>query len=147
MQETWARSLGQKDPPEKEMASHSQGVLGQRSLVCYSPQGHKSLGHNLWTKPQPKFQPLKQSILHQPAGLHVIPSNARMFKVSEYPFAVSSAQVLSFLILDCWLPNVYPNHASKNHPHILHVVYWIFLYNVDLFVLLFITFPMQQKLC
>ena len=45
MQETWVRSLGQEDPLEKEMATHS--VLlpgkshGQRSLVDYSPWDRK----------------------------------------------------------------------------------------------------------
>ena len=46
MQETWVRSLGQEDPLEEEMATHS-GMLvlkkshGQRSLAGYSPWGHK----------------------------------------------------------------------------------------------------------
>ena len=45
MQETQVRSLGQDDPREKPMATHS--VLlpgesrGQRSTVGYSPWGHK----------------------------------------------------------------------------------------------------------
>ena len=45
MQETWVRSLGQEDPLEKEMATHS--VLlpgkshGQRSLIGDSPWGCK----------------------------------------------------------------------------------------------------------
>ena len=42
MQEVWVQSLGQEDPLEKEMATHSsilaQEIHGQRSLV----------GHNLW---------------------------------------------------------------------------------------------------
>ena len=42
MQETWVRSLGQKDPLEKAMATHSSILAwkfhGQRSLVGYSPQ-------------------------------------------------------------------------------------------------------------
>ena len=45
MQETWVRSLGREDPLEKEMATHSSTLawkfLGQRSLVGYSPWGHK----------------------------------------------------------------------------------------------------------
>ena len=42
MWETWDRSLGQEDPLEKGMATHS-GILGhgQRSLVDYSPWSHK----------------------------------------------------------------------------------------------------------
>ena len=48
MQETWVRSLGQEDPLEKELATHSSivawripGKNGQRSLVGYSPWGGK----------------------------------------------------------------------------------------------------------
>ena len=41
MQETWVRSLGQKDPLEKGMATHSVFLStefhGQRSLAGYSP--------------------------------------------------------------------------------------------------------------
>ena len=43
--ETWVGSLGQKDPLEKGMAIHSSilawRIHGQRSLVGYSPWGHK----------------------------------------------------------------------------------------------------------
>ena len=45
MWKTQVRSLGQEDPPEKEMATHSSilawRIHGQRSLVGYSPWGHK----------------------------------------------------------------------------------------------------------
>ena len=46
MQETWLQSLGRNDPLEKGMATHSSISLsgefcGQRSLVGYSPWGHK----------------------------------------------------------------------------------------------------------
>ena len=45
MQETQVRSLGWGDPLEKEMATHSNilawRIHGQRSLVGYSPWGHK----------------------------------------------------------------------------------------------------------
>ena len=41
MRETWVRSLGWEDPPEKEMAIHfsilPRESHGQRSLVGYSP--------------------------------------------------------------------------------------------------------------
>ena len=42
MQETWVRSLGQEDPLEKEMATHSS-ILAWRIpwVVGYSPQGRK----------------------------------------------------------------------------------------------------------
>ena len=49
IQEAQIRSLGQQDPLEKEMATHSSilawEIPGQRSLVGYSPWGHKS-----WTR-------------------------------------------------------------------------------------------------
>ena len=46
MQETWVWSLGGEDPLEKEMATHSRALLpgkshGPRSLLGYSPPGHK----------------------------------------------------------------------------------------------------------
>ena len=45
MQETWPQSLGWEDPLEQEMATHSRILAwkshGQRSLVDYSPWGHK----------------------------------------------------------------------------------------------------------
>ena len=47
MWETWVRSLGEEDPLEKEMATNSRILAGEshgrRSLVGYSPQGHKEL--------------------------------------------------------------------------------------------------------
>ena len=48
MQEMWILSLGQEEPLEKEMATHSSVLAwrshGQRSLAGYSPQGHKRVG-------------------------------------------------------------------------------------------------------
>ena len=42
MRKTWVRSLGLEDPLEKEMATHLPGEShGQRSLVGYSPRGHR----------------------------------------------------------------------------------------------------------
>ena len=60
MQETWVRSLGQEDPLEKEMATHSS-ILAWRipwmeepgELQSMEPQGVR---HNLATKPQHKTQ-------------------------------------------------------------------------------------------
>ena len=44
-QETWVLSPGREDPLEKGMATHSSVLAlkthGQRSLVGYSPWGHK----------------------------------------------------------------------------------------------------------
>ena len=46
-QETQVQSLGWEDPLDKEMATHSSilawEIHGQRSLVGYSPWGHKEL--------------------------------------------------------------------------------------------------------
>ena len=45
MQETGVQSLGQEDPLEKGMATHSSilawEIHGQKSLAGYSPLGHK----------------------------------------------------------------------------------------------------------
>ena len=47
LQETQVQSLGQEDPLEEGMATHSsilpEESHGQRSLVGYSPQGCKEL--------------------------------------------------------------------------------------------------------
>ena len=43
-QEMWVQSLGQEDPLEEEMATHSSGLVGkshgQRNLAGYSLWGH-----------------------------------------------------------------------------------------------------------
>ena len=42
MRETWVRPLGQEDPLEKEMATHSDTLAWKRRrLVGYSPWGRK----------------------------------------------------------------------------------------------------------
>ena len=45
VQETWVRFLGEEDPLEKEVATHSRFLPGrfhgQRSLASYSPWGHR----------------------------------------------------------------------------------------------------------
>ena len=55
-QETWIRSLGWEYPLEKEMEPTPVFLLGkshrQRSLVGYSPQGPKSVRHDLAIKQQ-----------------------------------------------------------------------------------------------
>ena len=49
VQETQVQSLGQEDPLEKRMATHSIILAGerQRSLVGYSPQGGKDTTEQL----------------------------------------------------------------------------------------------------
>ena len=56
MQETWIQSLGQGDPLEEEMATHSS-ILAWRIPWAEEPDGLQStglqrLGHNLGTKQQ-----------------------------------------------------------------------------------------------
>ena len=52
MQETWVRSLGQEDTPEKGMVTHSSILAGefhgQRKLAGYSPRGRKELDMTEW---------------------------------------------------------------------------------------------------
>ena len=48
IQETWVQSMGQEDPLEKRMATHSSILAWripwtERSLAGYSPWGHKEL--------------------------------------------------------------------------------------------------------
>ena len=51
-QETWVCSLGQEDPLEKELETYSSIIIwrihGQRSLVGYSPWGHKESDRTEW---------------------------------------------------------------------------------------------------
>ena len=51
MQKALVWSLGWEDTLEMEMATHSSILAGkpheQRSLVGYSPRGHKRVEHNL----------------------------------------------------------------------------------------------------
>ena len=59
-QETWVQSLGQEDPPEKEIATHSSILAwethGQRSLVGYGSWGRGRVGHDFVTKQPRQFQ-------------------------------------------------------------------------------------------
>ena len=52
MQGTWVRSLGREDSLKKEMSTHSSILAGKshgrRSLVSYSPWGHKELDVTEW---------------------------------------------------------------------------------------------------
>ena len=43
MQETWVQSLGQEDPMEKEMATHSS-ILAWKILWTEEPGGLQSMG-------------------------------------------------------------------------------------------------------
>ena len=56
IQETWVRSLGQEDPLEKEMATHSS-ILAWGIPPTEEPEGLQSMGlqgigHNLVTRQQ-----------------------------------------------------------------------------------------------
>ena len=58
-QEIWVQSLGEEDPLEKEMATHSSILAweshGQRCLVGYSVWGGKRVGRDLVTKQQQQY--------------------------------------------------------------------------------------------
>ena len=47
MQETWVRSLGQEDPLEKEMATHSN-ILAWKIPWIEEPGGLQSMGSHNW---------------------------------------------------------------------------------------------------
>ena len=48
-QETWVRSLGQEDPLEKEMATHSS-ILVWRIPWTEEPRGLQSMGSQSWAQ-------------------------------------------------------------------------------------------------
>ena len=56
VQGMWVQPLGQEDPLEKEISTHSSILAGkshgQRNLACYSPRGCIRVGHNLVSKQQ-----------------------------------------------------------------------------------------------
>ena len=56
MQKIHIQSQGREDPLEKKMAIHSDILVweihGQKSLVGYSPWGHKRVEHDSATKQQ-----------------------------------------------------------------------------------------------
>ena len=71
MQEKQIRSLGQEDPLETKMATHSRilawEIQWQRSLAGYSPRGRKRVGHDLATKErQPPHAALEQFLSVSP---------------------------------------------------------------------------------
>ena len=49
MRETWVQSLGQEDPLEKEMATHSS-ILAWRIPWMEEPGGLQSMGSQSWTR-------------------------------------------------------------------------------------------------
>ena len=76
MQETQVQPLGREDPL-KQIVTHSSILAweeshGQRSLEGYSPWSHKTVGHNLVTKPPPP--PLQPSST-LPAFFTLIPEH------------------------------------------------------------------------
>ena len=50
IQETWVRFLGQEDPLEKGMATHSS-LLAWRIPWTEEPAGYSLWGHKSWTRP------------------------------------------------------------------------------------------------
>ena len=66
MQETWVRSLGQKEPLEKEMATHSS-ILAWRIPWIKEPGGLQSMGH----KESDTIKQLSMHVFLQNWGIHV----------------------------------------------------------------------------
>ena len=71
-----ARSLGQEDPLEEEMATRSsilalEKIHEQRSLVGYSPWGHEELETT---------EQLSTQGQHDPISTFIIPSVAHLFQ-------------------------------------------------------------------
>ena len=72
MQEIWLQFLGQEDPLEKGVATHSSilawEISGQRSLVGCSPWGRKESDTTEWLSP------------HTPVSLHEL----RLFQIGSF---------------------------------------------------------------
>ena len=80
MQETWVQSLGQEDPLEKEMATHTS-ILAWRipqteELGRLQSMGVKRVGHSLvtntfthWTSSLQNFKKVNVSTLSHPSSM------------------------------------------------------------------------------
>ena len=83
MQETWVCSLGQEDPLEEGMATHSNTLayrvlLQTRSLVGYSSQGHTELDITDATKQQH----VPDTVLT--LSMHVIPGEYNQQQMNDF---------------------------------------------------------------
>ena len=81
MQETWVQSLGQKDPLEKEMATHSSilawNIPWRGTWQGTIHGGHKRVGHNLMTKQQ-QWMNSPRVILQSESGRQPEPSQGAL---------------------------------------------------------------------
>ena len=98
MQETWVPSLGGEDPLEKGMPTHSNILTGgksqgQRSLVGYSPWGHRRVTHNWATKHFLKFSVSSPILVCQPhSGKAVFPLGLEwLFSGEIYSWVMKSS--------------------------------------------------------
>ena len=62
-QEMWVRSLGQEDPLEKEMATHSSLFAWEIPWMEESGPWGLRIGHNLVAKQQQQYQGMNQQMM------------------------------------------------------------------------------------
>ena len=83
MQKTWVQSLGQEDPLEKDMVTHSRILPekshGQRSLENHSPWSHKRVGHDWTTKQQQQWIFVEGRKEEKPEGRQGIDLKSRLY--------------------------------------------------------------------
>ena len=67
MQETWVLSLGQEDPLEKEIATHSSILAWKipRAQKSVGVHGVIRVGHHLVTEPPPPSYTLNKSFIQE----------------------------------------------------------------------------------
>ena len=98
MRKTRVSSLGQEDPLEKEMATHSSILAGKshgrRSVVGYSPWGHKESDTIERFHFYFHYQILKSK-------LHLKFSSFWHFKMSEMSFSLPSENLSTWV----WIPD------------------------------------------
>ena len=114
--ETQVQSLGQEDPLEKEMATHSSKSQGQRSLAGYSPRGHNELDPTEWldSKREEKCDNAWKIIQNTSR----LPTR-QIFRDSKCPFfpALSQRIILTFIFMFYWVEFLF--HSCKCEESVL----------------------------
>ena len=92
VRETWVQSLGQEDPLDKEMATHSSTLAGKF-------HGRRSIGYSPWGRKESNMtEPLHFTSLHIDCNIFV----AKEYPVTDYPILTFESSMFS-IIKVCFL--------------------------------------------
>ena len=136
MQKTQVRSLGWKDPLEKEMATHSSVLAWEipwtRSLEGYSPWGLKESDTTEWLSTHTDLQILLSSLgegghYRTCLGLQSLLRTKSFFKITKYLFLSMPAVLQNKSWSLPWFPlSFWMNHLQdKWFPDLLYIKYFM----------------------